>query len=293
MIMLVDRASGRILCELEEIDFEVLRDSLVLESEEDRDYYLNAETLDLLAHAGMSASAVKALSENMRHRGLDLGWELKPDHSHETVCNGRILDQSGQALGGIRVDILHRGTVDSWTYSRPTGSFSVCRSVGSNKGTLRLSGRGDLVLMARSVADCQDGDEIVISTLWGVVQTDEEEVLAGVNVSLTGWGLTSKPTSSTFEALGGSTTWGDTDDEGRFFIPVRLPEDSGPIEIELELTTADGSTLEKITRTLTSVDDYDLGVLRAPCPEEGRLAVMPLDPLLLQGAAPEHVVVIE
>jgi hypothetical protein len=262
MITLIDRADGTPLSTLSAEDFVVLQDNLVLESEQDFDYYLNDATLELLASAGMSAETITALSARMRHRGMDVGWEQPGQGS--LVHSGSVVGSHSQPLGGIRVDLVSGTAIVNWAYSRNDGSFEI---VADRSGDyLRFSGRGDLILRQDPVEEPGDQGEFEMQTIRGTVQTETDKPLPGVNVMLTDWRSAEPGDSTSWAALGGQRSWGDTDDEGRFAIPVNLPEDKGPLEIELELTTVGGETLEMIVLTISPDSGLDLGVLRAPEP---------------------------
>jgi hypothetical protein len=112
-----------------------------------------------------------------------------------------------------------------------------------------------------------EGDQGVfdLQTLHGSVRTEAGTPLAGVNVMLTDW-RTPDNRDASWAALGGLRSWGDTDDQGLFAIPSHLPEDFGPLEIELELTTVHGQTLETVVLTIDPQAGLDLGVLTAPDP---------------------------
>lgn len=262
MITLIDRADGTPLCTLSPDDFVVLQDNLVQESEQDFDYYLNDGTLEMLAGAGMTEEVVSAISTRMRHRGLDLGWE-HPIEGARAVA-GKVTDPRGKALGGIRVDLVSDTAILTWTYTRPDGAFSLLTDSSESDLFLRFSGRGDLVL--RQVQVNGEGDQGVfeLQTLHGFVKTDADQPLAGVNVLLADWRSVDSRETTSWAALGGLRSWGDTDDDGHFSVPVHLPDDLGELELELELTTVHGQTLEKVVLTSSPGSGFDLGVLRAP-----------------------------
>ena len=263
MITLIDRADGAHVCQLTPEEFRLLQQQLVRESEEDFDYYLNDATLDLLRDVGLGEAALEALSERMKHRGLDVGWVLGPV-PELTVYRGSLVDSEVRALGGIRVDLMSSEGLISWSYSDSAGEFRV---VGEGAKYLRLSGRGDLVLRHFPLAFPGDQGQFELQTLSGSVLTDTDEPLAGVTVQLLRWKSSERHESATWQDLGGQRSWGDTDEEGRFAIPVSLPEDLGPLHIELELTAVSGQTLESVALTVDSEAGFDLGTLRAPKPD--------------------------
>lgn len=264
MITLIDRADGTAFAQLSPEEFRVLQQHLVRESEEDFDYYLNDATLDLLAEAGLSSSAVELLSARMKHRGLDVGWVLGPAEGES--YSGSLVDAEVVGLGGIRIDLMGPQGLISWTYSGVDGHFEVFAKEGATPTFLRLSGRGDLILRQLPVSGSGEQGQFEVQTLRGSVQTEDGEALPGVTVQLQSWNAKEKVESASWTHLGGDGSWGDTDAQGRFSIPVSLPEDVGPLQIELELTAVTGQTLESVTLTLNSEAGFELGVLRAPKP---------------------------
>ena len=262
MITLIDRADGAPFCELTPEEFRLLQQQLVRESEEDFDYYLTDATLELLRDVGLGESALEALSGRMKHRGLEVGWVLGPV-PELTAYRGSLVDAEVGALGGIRVDLMGSEGLISWGYSDTDGEFKV---VGESGKYLRLSGRGDLVLRHLPISFPGDQGQFELQTLRGAVMTEGDEPLEGVTVQLLSWKPSERQESLTWQDLGGQRSWGDTDDEGRFSIPVSLPEDVGPLHLELELTAVSGQTLENVSLTVNSEAGFDLGVLRAPKP---------------------------
>jgi hypothetical protein len=265
MITLIDRADGTALCTLSAEDFVVLQDNLVQESEQDFDYYFNDGTLELLAGAGMSEEVVAAISSRMRYAGVDLGWEA-PSEEGSRAISGTVVDTTGKPLGGIRVDLVSEEAILTWAYSRTDGRFTLLTSASDPTMYMRFSGRGDLVLRQVQVQGEGDQGNFELQTMKGSVQTEDNKPLAGVNVMLADWRSPEQRDTTSWAALGGQRSWGDTDVEGRFSIPVHLPEDVGPLEVELELTTLGGQTLETVVLTLGPESGWDVGVLRAPEP---------------------------
>lgn len=293
MIFLVDRSHGKRICSLDAADFKVLQEILVVESDQDYDYYLTDATLELLSQAGMSEAAIEVLSSSMRDRGLDLGWEYSSLDDAAEVYEGVVLDSKECGQGGIRVDLLDGSSLVAWSYTDVDGVYKLASAKEVARPSLRLSGRGDLVLLSVPVDGPGASEVFEIQTLSGVMVAADDEPLAGLNVALTDWKTATGKTSETWVSLGGSSTWGDTDSQGVFTIPVLLPVDAGPLEVELEVTTVDGQTLEKIVRTISPGEGFDLGLQRAPFPAEGQLPVMPMDPLLLRGTDPDAALAVD
>lgn len=267
MITLTDRANGSLLCSLNPEEFAVFQRQLVLESEQDFDYYLNDSTLEMLAEAGLPTQAVEILAGRMRHRGLDVGWEHLRDGAR--TVSGSVVDAHVHPLGGVRVDLLHGSTLLGWTYARSDGTFSLATNSETSGLSLRFLGRGDLVLRQQSVSGDGDQGQFELQTVSGLVTTESGEPLSGVNVLLADWRSSDEDwhESTSWSGLGGQRSWSDSDEEGRFAIPVNLPEDAGELEIELELTTVEGQTLEVVVLTVDPENGFQAGTITAP-PQE-------------------------
>jgi hypothetical protein len=75
MIKLYDQASGELLGEVTEQQFQVLENRLEEESVDDRDYYLNRATLELLGQAGADPHLLELLRRGMGDREeMDIRW---------------------------------------------------------------------------------------------------------------------------------------------------------------------------------------------------------------------------
>ena len=75
MIQLHDAERGRLLGTISEADLQFLIDELEEESPEDRDYYISAETVDMLEADGADAGLVALLRGALAGReGLDVRW---------------------------------------------------------------------------------------------------------------------------------------------------------------------------------------------------------------------------
>jgi hypothetical protein len=76
MITLSLKDGGAVLGTVDEDDFEVLAGQLVVESEEDTDYYIDSATVDLLERAGASARLVGLLRTALGDAdGVDIVWQ--------------------------------------------------------------------------------------------------------------------------------------------------------------------------------------------------------------------------
>ena len=76
MIQLYDAERGTRLGEISDAQLQSLMDSLEEESVADQDYYLTADTIDLLESDGADAGLVGLLREALAGReGMDVRWE--------------------------------------------------------------------------------------------------------------------------------------------------------------------------------------------------------------------------
>jgi hypothetical protein len=77
MIDLYDSESNRLLGSVSEADLQALVDALEEESADDRDYYINADTIDLLADSG-SPQLIELLRAALgSSEGIEVRWERK------------------------------------------------------------------------------------------------------------------------------------------------------------------------------------------------------------------------
>jgi hypothetical protein len=76
MPRIFDAQTGQPLGEITEADLAFLRQQLEEESDDDRDYYLNATNLDLFQEAGADPILLDRLRRAMGDRGeLEIRWE--------------------------------------------------------------------------------------------------------------------------------------------------------------------------------------------------------------------------
>ena len=281
MYTLVDRANGEVISTIQDNDFAIFQEHLVSESSEDFDFYINEATLAYLLEQGLSADVAKAFEGKLQGRGMDMGWE-KEAVGAETFHTGTVIDDEGQPLGGIRVDLLDQAKMQTgqlyeeralldWTYSRTDGTFTLETTPESPGTQLRFSGRGDLVLASAFVEEIGEQGEFTVQTITGSVHTAERETLSGVSVQLLNWNLADGDEEEDEETMGGTLSWGDTDENGRFAIPVHLPTDSGEVLINLEILSTDGESLFEGEYVFDSADGFEIGELVAqkPSPEWG------------------------
>jgi hypothetical protein len=77
MIELYDSETDRLLGSVSDADLQALVDALEEESEDDRDYYINADTIDLLAGRA-SAQLIELLRAALgTSEGIEVRWERK------------------------------------------------------------------------------------------------------------------------------------------------------------------------------------------------------------------------
>jgi hypothetical protein len=75
MVTLSLKDTGALLGAIDDADFEVLAGELVVESDEDTDYYIDPATIDLLEAAGASADLVALLKKAVGDsEGVDIVW---------------------------------------------------------------------------------------------------------------------------------------------------------------------------------------------------------------------------
>lgn len=75
MIKVYDQASGRVYGTITEAQLEALVSQLEEESREDRDYYINAATIDMFEENGVDAALVTLLRNALGDReDMDIRW---------------------------------------------------------------------------------------------------------------------------------------------------------------------------------------------------------------------------
>ena len=78
MIDIYDDATNRLLGTITEADLKVLTDALEEESTEDRDYYIDAATIDVIADGTATEHLVALLRQALGNReGVDIRWERR------------------------------------------------------------------------------------------------------------------------------------------------------------------------------------------------------------------------
>jgi hypothetical protein len=76
MMRLVHKDTGKPIGSVSEDDLEVLVDQLEEEDSEDTDYYISADTIDLLEANGASAELLRILRQALGDaEGIEVSWE--------------------------------------------------------------------------------------------------------------------------------------------------------------------------------------------------------------------------
>ena len=75
-IRILDKTSGAHLGDITRDDLQLMIDQFEEESSRDRDYFIDAHTIELLHHAGASDGLLKLLREVVgSSEGVDIRWE--------------------------------------------------------------------------------------------------------------------------------------------------------------------------------------------------------------------------
>lgn len=75
MIKLLDHETGRLIGSITEAQLQFLIDQLEEEWDEDQEYYLSTDSLDMLAEGGMDPGLVEMLRGAMGDRGeIEIRW---------------------------------------------------------------------------------------------------------------------------------------------------------------------------------------------------------------------------
>ena len=78
MIDIYDNASNLLLGSITEGDLKVLTDALEEESTKDQDYYIDAQTIDVIADGKATEHLVALLRRGLGNRGgMDIRWERR------------------------------------------------------------------------------------------------------------------------------------------------------------------------------------------------------------------------
>lgn len=276
MIRLVDRLNGEVLGDISGDDMEVLHKALTEDDESDADYYLNPETLTLLAEAGMSEGALEILKKALTEREeVDIGWEPVTSEPAARVF-GKIVAEGGDALGGLLVDLADSDEevedALSWSFSRADGTFEIAldaEDLAQCKDAaliLTLSALGDDWLSEYELKFGEETEvdlgEIQVPVFKGMVISDEEKVpLAGIAVQ-----VTFLADEGAMEWFG---TWVTSRADGTFSFPYRRPDETVPVNqsMLLELLGPGGEPLTDLEiENPMELESSDLGEIECPDP---------------------------
>ena len=73
MIRVVNRETGEMLGTIQDADLEIMRQALEEEGEDDRDYFLADDTLELLVQRGLSSDAQTLLRNGFKDGAIEFG----------------------------------------------------------------------------------------------------------------------------------------------------------------------------------------------------------------------------
>lgn len=276
MIRLVDRLNGEVLGDISADDMEVLHKALTEEDESDADYYLNPETLTLLAEAGMTQPALDILHKALNERDeVDIGWEPVATERAARVF-GKIVSETGEVLGGLLVDLADSDEevedALSWTFSRGDGTFEIAldsddlAAAKDSTLVLTLSALGDDWLSEYELKFAEstevDLGEIQVPIFHGKVISDTEKTpLGGIAVQ-----VTFLADEGAMEWFG---TWVTSRPDGTFSFPYRRPDESVPVNqsMLLELLGPGGEPLtDTEIENPMDLKSSDLGEIECPDP---------------------------
>lgn len=251
MYRLIDRATGDELGIISDSDLQAFLNTLVSESEEDADFFVTAEALDLLAAQNVSAESLKVLQDALNARGdRDIGWE--PVFAEPAVrISTRLVGPAGKPLPGLRGEL--RADDDDaeeivWAFSRPDGTLTLgldaeeLKAVQGASLLLTVLAMGESPLVDVEIEplshDPRDLEDVELPQMEGrlVAKTDGQGI-PGVLVEVL---LVDEASALDF------TTWTVTNERGEFafpYPPVDV-EKSDKSRLELELVAASGEPLE-------------------------------------------------
>jgi hypothetical protein len=76
MVRLYNRETGKLIGSVDDTDLKVLVDQLEEEDSQDTDYYISADTVDLLERNGASAALLDILRKALGDaEGVDINWK--------------------------------------------------------------------------------------------------------------------------------------------------------------------------------------------------------------------------
>lgn len=270
--LMINRGNGEELTSVSQDVVGLLKHTLAAEFEEQPDYFINHETLELLGEQGLEEGTIERLEGTVESYGpYDLG--LEPVVSAPAmVARGRAVDEQDQPVPGIRVELVrHHQLTDTDRYvslagcafTRPDGTFAVGLEDASGSGglELRLLARGGLLLWSQQCEDEQCGT-IGLDTLRGQVQCGPDELpLPGATVQIC---LFEDDFDLTVPSSG--VSWDRTDEAGAFRIPIGGSVGQS-ILIEVEVFAPSGEPLGETQRLEHATTDELMLSVPAPDPD--------------------------
>lgn len=250
MYRLIDRATGDELGIISNSDLEAFLSVLVSESEEDADFFVTTEALELLKGQKVSAESLQVLQEALTARGdRDIGWEPVFENSATTITT-RIVGPGGQPLPGLRGEL--RADQDDaeeicWSFSRPDGTLTLgldAQELEAVKGAsllLTVLAMGESPLVDVEIQpltkESRDLEDVDLPVMTGrLLSKPEGQPIPGVLVEAL---LVDEASALDF------STWTVTDAHGAFFFPYPPVETkSAKSRLELELVASSGEPLE-------------------------------------------------
>jgi len=251
MYRLIDRATGDELGTISDSDLQAFLNTLVSESEEDADFFVTTEALDLLSAQNVSPESLKVLQDALSARGdRDIGWERVTENPACRIST-RLVGPQGRPLPGLRGE-LRADEEDAeeivWAFSRPDGTLTL----GLDADELKAVQGASLLLTVLAMGESPLVD-VEIEPLTG-----ENRDLEDVDLPLMSGRLLARTDGSAIpgvlvEALLVDeasaldfTTWTVTAEDGSFSFPYPPVESdkSEKSRLELELVAASGEPLE-------------------------------------------------
>lgn len=270
---LVNLITGICFATVDSSDLEIIKDKLRGGSEERSSYFINLESVEMLECAGMSGPAFKLIRGQVENSGCDIGWELAPSPTTLMTqsLNGRVVDQEGNSVVGVRVECLRHKEILGWTHTGPDGNYEMQLEDDHPEDRLHFYGCGGLLL---AEALLPEPEPVVIQVLKGRLLNAIREPLPGITVQLHGWKIAGEGSFEKPRHRRGAS-WSDSDTRGHFGLPIRLPWTKAICQVALELLTPRGETLRRLVATVIPARSFEIGdiELREPLVEWGGAAL--------------------
>ncbi len=250
MYRLIDRATGEELGIISDSDLQAFLNALVSESEDDADFFVTADAIELLAAQNVSPESLKVMQDALTTRGdRDIGWE--PVFAEPACAIGtRIIGPQGQPLPGLRGEL--RADQDDaeeicWAFSRPDGSLTLgldAQELEAVKGAallLTVLAMGESPLVDIEIQpltrESRDLEDVELPVMTGrLLSKSDSAPIGGVLVEAL---LVDEASALDF------STWTVTDADGAFTFPYPPVETkSAKSRLELELVAGSGEPLE-------------------------------------------------